>query len=335
MKKWLGWKQVALVLGAFIFVVLILQLTGVAPWDVFAKLFTGSFGSWIALSGTLEKTTPLLLAGLAVYIALRAGLFNIGAEGQLLVGGVAAAYVALRIPNALGMCLAVVAGCVAGGLWAWPAGAIKAYRDGHEVITTIMLNSVAVFLTLYLVREPLKNPDQQSATTSILDPATHLPAVVDSPNFPLSSAFPIALLIVILAAVWLKRTVPGYELRATGSNKTAAAVAGVNVKRVTVRAMVGSGALAGLAGAFQVLAYDHRFFADFGAGRGFDALGVALLAGQSPAGVIPAALLFGALSQGMPGVQFIGVPHGLAGILLGLIIIVFAVFRYRRRPSNG
>ena len=334
MRKFLGWKEIALVLAAFIFVVFVLQLTGVAPGDVGVKLFMGSLGSWRAISGTLKETTPLLLAGLAVYIALRAGLFNIGAEGQLLVGGIASAYIALLVPNALGIGLAIIAGCVAGALWAWPAGAIKAYRDGHEVITTIMMNSVALYLTLYLVRKPLRDLGQESATTEVLDQATNIPAVIDSPPFLMSLAFPIALLIVVLAAYWLKRTVSGYELRATGANKTAAAVAGVNIKRVTVRAMVWSGALAGLAGAFQVLAYDHRFFSDFAAGRGFDALGVALLAGQSPIGVIPAALLFGALSKGTAAIQLICVPNGLAGILLGLIIIVFAVFRYRRRPSH-
>lgn len=332
--KTLGWKQIVLVLASLGFVIAVLSAIEVMPLDAARVLIVGSMGKQSAWKETLKEMTPLLIAGLAVFVALRAGLFNIGAEGQLTVGAMAAVIVALKIPNAFGMVLAIVAGTCAGALWALPAGLIKAYRGGHEVITTIMLNNIALYLTIGLVSGPLNSVTSEGVTTDVLVEQSWLPNAYQNEGFRLSWALLIALALVWGMAVWFKRTVAGYELRATGASESAAATAGVEVKRVTVRAMAVSGALAGLAGAFQVLAYEHRFYGYFSSGFGFDALGVALLAGSSPWGVVPSAFLFAVLSKGTTSMQTLGVPKGLSGILLGLLIIVFAAYRYRRVKSH-
>jgi simple sugar transport system permease protein len=332
--KALGWRQLVLALVAFGSVAACLVAIGVMPQDALFGLLRGSLGTANGWNETLKHTTPLLIAGLAVFIALRAGLFNIGAEGQLLVGALAATAVALRVPSGLGTVLSVLAGTLAGAVWAYPAGWIKAHRNGHEVITTIMLNNVAVALAVGLVAGPLKNKATSSTSTDVVSEATWLPFLYQDPPLRVSAVLPFAILLVWGVAVWVKRTVAGYELRATGANPRAASTAGIEVKRVTVRAMCLSGALAGLAGALQMLAYEHNFYAGFSSGFGFDALGVALLAGGSAWGVVPAAFGFGILAKGTTSIQVLGVPKGLSGILLAALIIVFAAYRYRKERSH-
>jgi simple sugar transport system permease protein len=303
---------------------------GVAPGDAANELIRGALGTEGAWSGTLKETTPLLLAGLAVFVALRAGLFNIGVEGQLIVGAMTCAIVGLRLPGVFGLVLGIVAGAAAGSLWALPAGMIKAYRGGHEVITTIMLNNVALFFTGWMVAGPIKAPGQQNTTTPDLEPGTLLPTLYSDPPLRISSSLLIGLLLLAAFALWLKRTVAGYELSLVGANPRAAEFAGVDAKRTVVRAMAASGAIAGLAGALMVLGYEGRFYAGFSPGYGFDALGVALLAGSQPLAIIPSALAFGILNKGSAAVQLIGVPKGVTYVVLGLVILVFAAIRYRR-----
>jgi ABC-type uncharacterized transport system permease subunit len=319
-----------LALGAFGILILAVWAAGVSPLEAGGKLIEGSMGTPGAISGTLRELTPLILAGIAVFLALKAGLFNIGVEGQLVMGAVSAAFVALQIPGPAGMFLAIVVGAAAGALWALPAGLIKAYRGGHEVITTIMLNNVAGFLTTALVAGPLKAPGQESTTTATLPNSSMLPSVYDVVPLQISSALLLALVMLVMLAVWFKRSVAGFELSLVGANPRAAQLAGVNTSRTVVSAMVVSGAIGGVAGAVQVLAYEGRFFSGFSPGYGFDALGVALLAGGSAFGILPAALLFGILAKGGTSLQIMGVPKGITLIVLGLLILVFAAVRYRR-----
>ncbi len=227
-----------------------------------------------------------------------------------MVRALACVVVALRLPGILGILAGAVVGMTAGALWALPAGLIKAYRNGHEVITTIMLNNVAGLLTAALVAGPFNASRLDSPSTATLPPATRLPALVSQPPFLLNIALPLGLILTALLALWLNRTVAGYELRAVGANPTAARLAGVPTARVTVYAMLGSGALAGLAGAVQALAYQFRYYEGFSPGYGFDALGVALLAGNSAYGVIPAALLFRGDEQGRQRPGLLGRAEG-------------------------
>jgi general nucleoside transport system permease protein len=303
------------------------------PLEVLQGLIRGSLGTPNAISGTLKETTPLLLAGIAVFLALKAGLFNIGVEGQFTVGACACAVVALNIPGVGGMIFGIVAAIVAGGAWAFPAAWIKAYRGGHEVITTIMLNNVAVFLTMALVAGPIKDPTQEGTTTANLAESSFLPHLYSQGPWTFSSALAIGLLGAIWLARWLKRSVSGYELRAVGANPSAAETAGVDAKSVILRALVASGAIGGFAGAVQVLAFEHRFYGNFSPGYGFDALGVALLAGGSAYGLIPSALLFGILAKGGTAIQVFGVPKGITTVVLGALIVIAAAVRYRRTKA--
>ncbi|RYG37544.1 ABC transporter permease [bacterium] len=320
-----------LVAAGIVLVIGLLLATGISPAMAGSELIAGAFGSPRAISGSLRETTPLLFAGLAVFLALRAGLFNIGAEGQLVVGAAATAAVALKFPGPIGIVLGMVAGMVAGALWAWPAGAIRAYRNGHEVITTIMLNRVAVLATDWLVgsQGPLRDPTTGGTTTAVLPRHSRLPDLL-GPPLSVSSGLLLGLILAGGLWWWLGRTVAGYELRAAGANPTAARFAGVEPQRVMVRAMLSSGALAGLGGAVQVLAFEGRFYQGFSPGYGFDALGVALLAAGNALWTIPAALLFGALSQGGTRLGISGVPKEITGVILGVVILIAGALRYRR-----
>lgn len=310
-----------------------IMATGASPIEAVQALIKGSLGSPRAISDTLKEMTPLILAGTAVYLALKAGLFNIGVEGQFTVGACAAAIVALRFPGQLGLILGIGAGMLAGALWAFPAGWIKAYRGGHEVITTIMLNSVAALFTRALVAGPFKDPTQESTTTANITDSTKLAHLYNSGPWVINSGLLIGILGAIGLGLWLRKSVKGYELRAVGANPTAAATAGIDARRVMLRAMVASGAIGGLAGAIQVLAFQHRFYAGISSGYGFDALGVALLAGPVAIGLIPGALLFGILTKGSTQLQVMDsapVPKGITTVVLAVLIILAAAIRYRR-----
>jgi general nucleoside transport system permease protein len=324
-----------LVAGSLVVVVLALMLSGVPPLEALERLVMGSLGSPAAIGGTLREMTPLLIAGVAVFVALRAGLFNIGVEGQLVVGAMACAAVALRVPGLAGLLLGALAGMAGGALWAWPAGWIKAYKGGHEVITTIMLNRVAVLATAAIVAGPLRDPAQEAPTTRLIEAGSRIPLLVNQPPVLVSSALLLGLVAIFALAYWLKRSVAGYELQAVGENATAAAVAGIDTRRVIVRAMLASGALGGLAGSVMVLGSEYRFYANFSPGYGFDALGVALLAGGSALGVLPAALLFAILAKGSTSMAILGVPKGITLIILGLLIISAAAVRYRKGGASG
>ncbi len=328
-------KQSLVAVCGFALVVLCLFAVGVVPLDALFALVNGSMGSTAAWSETLRQTAPLLLVGVAAFLSLKAGLFNIGAEGQFLVGGLCATVVALNVPTVLGSVLALCAGVIAGALWSLPAGLIKAYRNGHEVISTIMLNNIAAAFVVAMVSGPLRNPDGLGTATSVVAETTWIPPLVETGGLKLSASLPFLLLLVGALAFWFKRSVSGYETLATGANETAAECAGIDTKRLVVVNMAWSGAIAGLAGSIQLLASDHDFFVGFSSGYGFDALGVAILAGNSPWGLVPSALLFGVLAKGSTSMQILGVPKGLSGVLLGVIIIVVAVYRFRRtRPVD-
>ncbi len=324
------WRLVALIVGACALLAGAVLVAHESPLHSLQSLIHGSLGSPSAIAGTLKETTPLLICGLAVFISLRAGLFNIGVEGQLLLGALACAVVALRFPGPIGMVLGVIVGMASGALWALPAALIKAYRNGHEVITTIMLNNVAIYLTGALVSGPLKDKLHADTATTPIDASTRMPWIYSHPPVQVNLSLVVGIILTVAMAFWLKRTVAGYELQAVGANREAARFAGIAPQKVTILAMSLSGALGGLAGAIQVLAYEGRFYDGFSPGYGFDALGVALLAGGSAYGVLPSSLLFGILSKGGTSLQIDGVPKGITTVVLGMLILIAAAIRYRK-----
>jgi len=326
----MNWRLVALIVGSLALLAGAVMMAGASPAVALSTLFKGSLGSPQAISGTLRESTPLLIAGLAVFLSLRAGLFNIGVEGQLIVGACACSVIALRFPGPIGIILGTLGAMIAGALWALPAALIKAYRNGHEVITTIMLNNIAGYFTGYLVAGPIRAPGQQNTTTADITPSTHLPNVFNNGPLTVNIGIFVGIVLAILAALWLKRTVAGYELQTVGANSTAAKLAGIRTERVIVKAMLASGAIAGLGGAIQVLAYEGRFYLGFSPGYGFDGLGIALLAGGSAYGVIPAGFLFGVLAKGGVSLGIQQIPKGITVVVLGMAILIAAAIRYRK-----
>lgn len=332
MRKW-TWHHTVLVFGAFIIVVTAFQATGAAP----GKIFEGMLGAVTTDSGwkaILARMTPLLVGGLAVFLGLRAGLFNIGAEGQILMGGLGTVLTVFAISNPLGLILGLVVGAIFGALWALPAGLIKAYRGGHEVISTIMLNAIAMSLCTFLAKGVLKDPGQQSATTANIAESAHLPVLMKAGRFELGLGWIIGLALVLGAAWWLKRSVAGYELEASGESPRAAEMAGIPTQKFQVMAMSASGALAGLAGAMLVTGADHRFYGTLAGGFGFDSLGVALLSGSSAWALIPSAFFFALVDAATGRLSFFGVPKGISALLLGLVILVFAALKYRKEVAK-
>ncbi|HID53005.1 MAG TPA: ABC transporter permease [Anaerolineae bacterium] len=303
----------ALLIGAFI-----LWITGSNPIEAYVALFKGAFGSPEAVARTLEKATPLVFGGLAVAFAFKGGLFNIGGQGQLLVGAIVAAYVGFAfegLPFIIHMPLALLAGSLAGAAYAAIAGALKAYTGAHEVITTIMLNFVAINLTDYLANGPWKAEGIIARTPPVLETA----AIPKIGVYPLG--FAIAVLMAIVTDYLLFRTTMGYAVRTTGLNLHAAEYAGIKVAQIVVLTMAFSGFLAGMGGAIETLGVVGRYQPGFNAALGFEGITIALLAKTNPLGVIPAAILVGAMQAGGPAMQFqAGVRFQIIDIILALIL---------------
>lgn len=297
-------------------------------------LVRGSVGSWYAIgSGTLVRATPLILTGLAVAVAFRAGVFNIGAEGQFLVGAAAGTAVALSLrtaPSLVVIPAMLGAGAVAGAAWAGIAGVLRARFRVLEVISTIMLNFIAVYLVSYLVRGPLQEPTHVNPQTETLAAAAQLPRFGAATRLHLGFAIAV---FACAAAWWIMRyTAAGFRLRVVGANPFAAQSAGlVNVERVMLRAFLISGALAGLAGAIEVSGVTFALYDDISPGYGYTAIAVALLAQLDAGAVIGTGILFGALEAGATAMQRdAGVPSVVVSVIeAGIILALVAVNRAR------
>ncbi len=317
----------------------VIALAGGNPIAAYVGLFQGAFGSARALSETAVWSTPYIFAGLAVSLTFRGGLFNIGAEGQLAFGAVAAAWVGYALPEVLGLSLppivhlplAIGAGIVVGAIWAAIPGALKAYTGGHEVINTIMMNYISLNLVSYLLNGPMKDPDPLNviARTPLIDESARIPPIVEP--LRIHWGFPLAFLIACLVWWLLWRTTLGFEIRTVGTNIEAARYAGIRVKRILVLTMALSGALAGLAGAIEVTGLNYRHELGFSIGYGFDAIAIALLGKTHPLGVVLAALLFGAMRNGATRMQFLTqIPVDIISVIQGLILLFVAADRIVR-----
>jgi simple sugar transport system permease protein len=308
--------------------------TNVAPSAIarsYVALFTGSLGSISAVSETLTAAAPLTLAGLGIALGFRAGMFNIGAEGQVLLGGMAAVVIGFSfegLPAWLHVPLALLAGAVIGGAWAAIAGWLRAATGAHEVITTIMLNLISMRLVDYLLRNPpVQKEGRADPISKNVMASAQLPELFSWYDPSLRVHAGILLALAAVAFVWwlLFRTTLGFEFRASGFNPDAARYAGMRSSLIIVLVMAFAGALAGLAGANQVLGVLYRASPGFSGGIGFDAIAVALLGRSHPVGVLLAGLLFGALQAGGRQMQVdAGVSLDLIAIIQALIIIFIA-----------
>ncbi|UCC65667.1 MAG: ABC transporter permease [Anaerolineae bacterium] len=326
------------------------SVTFVTVANAYIALFEGAFGNparIVEAIGTLRSTgesrellealrpfaeslvisAPYIFAGLAVALGFRGGLFNIGAEGQLFAGGLASVYVGYAIsglPWYIHLPLALLAGIVAGAIWGAIPGFLKARTGAHEVINTIMMNYVAFRLTDYLLQGgPMSRPDGLPITPEIA-PSAYLPALFPRP-MRLHAGFFLALAVAALVYWFLWKTTHGFEIRMVGANPDAARYAGVRITRTTVLTMALSGALAGLAGANQVLGLDHKLVRAFSTGYGFDSIALALLGNSHHEGVVLSSLLFGFLRGGAARMQSMaGVPVELIRIVQGMVIVCVA-----------
>ena len=314
--------QIIAILIAFLVGAMVLLVTGYSPLEAYAAMMKGAFGDVFGIGQTFTQATPIIFTALAFLFAFKGGLFNIGAEGQLLVGGFAAALVGISfdgLPAFVHVPLALLAGSLAGGLWGFIPAILKAKLGAHEVITTMMLSYVALYVTGYMVNYPYKAAGWV-AQTVLIAPSAELPRILQPTQ--LSASIFIAVILVALTHYTLQKTTFGYELRAIGLNPTAAENGGINIEREMILALVVSGAMAGLGGSGEVMGVHRRFIEGFSPGYGWDGLAVALVGGLHPVGALLAAILFGALrSGGMVMTRVTGVPLDIVFILQALVIL--------------
>jgi len=306
-----------------------------AAWDsvsgAYSALFNGAFGSPRAISETLVSASPVILAGLSVAVGFRAGLFNIGGEGQIIVGGMTAVMVGIKltaIPFPFLALLTLAGGILGGAVWGGISGLLKARTGAHEVITTIMLNFIALFGALWLLKTDFfRVPDRADPVSQSIDEAARYPRLLEFFDDQLRVHFGIVLAILAAFFVyWLlfKSTI-GYQFRAVGFNPHAARYGGMRVATLYVAVMAVAGGLAGMAGSDTVQGILYRGTPGFSAGIGFDAIGIALLGRSHPAGVVLAGLLFGALEAGGREMQAsVFIPIDLVQVIQALVIVFIA-----------
>jgi general nucleoside transport system permease protein len=323
-----------------------LLLLGANPIEAYRALLQGAFGSTNALADTLVKATPLLLVGLGICIAFRGGVINIGGEGQLVVGAISATLVGLSFPDSSGWViipLALLAGFLAGAVWGGIPGLLKAYFNVNEILSTIMMNQIAVQGMNFLLKDWLIDPVQLQAASRIPQTA-RLAIAYDLPRLVptrLHLGAGLAVIAAVLVFIFLWRTTIGYRIRAVGLNPNASRYAGIRVPRFIVLSLLLSGAFAGLAGAIQVYGVHHRMFTDgsatgFTGSAGFNGIVAALFGQLHPLGTIPASFLFGALLVGANAMQrAVQVPSALIIALNGLVVVfVVSSDIWRRRRSR-
>jgi simple sugar transport system permease protein len=317
-------------LASGIMLVVLFLAAGADPWQAFAALAKGAFGTRRAALETLVKATPLILTGLAFAIGYHARLWNIGAEGQLFAGAIMAYWAAtlllgLPLPRPILLLALGLAAALGGALLAGLAGLLRARYGVSEIIATVMLNYLVVYLLSYLLTGgPWGEPGSVYQQTARLDQAAWLP-VLAAPS-RLHAGFVVALLAALAAYALLWRTPLGLEIRAMGRNPEAARLKGIRLGRTIVIALAISGALAGLAGLAEVFGVHHRLRADVSPGYGFTGIIIAMLGSNHPAGIVLAAVLFGALVNGALQMQITtGVPSALSYVLQALILLSFLV----------
>lgn len=326
----------ALVVGAIVIVVTSALKPGASfdlglPLRAYQALFQGSLGSENGRVTTLVQAAPLMLAGLGVGLGFKAGLFNIGAQGQYLLGGVGAVAAALFVRETdpiIAIPFAVIAGALIGALWGFIPGVLKAFRGAHEVVTTIMLNFIALALVSWLITGPLRQPrSPQPVTPDVGNAALTV-------LFGRDGHIGIILAFIAVPIVWflLNRMTIGFQIRAVGANPDASRYAGMKPRRLITLTMSVAGMLAGLAGTIDILGVTHQMPASYSTSVGFDAITVALLGRSHPVGIMLSALLFGALRAGAGPMQIqAGVPRELVDLLEAIILLFLVASPVLRR----
>jgi len=328
-------------LGALLIGGVFILLAKSDPIQAYRVMLTGPFSSSFGITEVLVRTTPLLLTGLGIIISFRSGVLNIGGEGQILVGAIASAGMALTFPNLPMLILfplTLLSGALAGGVWGGIAGVLKAKLNVNEILSTVMLNQIAAQLYLLLIRGILIDPQEITYGTGVPQTALMPESVWMTrliPGARFNTGFILALVLAVLVYYLLMHTTIGYRLRAVDAGPAAARYAGINVPFYMSLSMVLAGALAGLAGTVEVLGVHHRALEDISSGYGFSAIVAALFGRLHPIGIIPASMLFGALILGADMMQrAVNIPAAIVLVIQGFVILfVVASDVFIRRPE--
>jgi simple sugar transport system permease protein len=327
--------SVAAVLAAAMVGVALIFAMGVPVVDAVGAFVDGTIGTPYAIAASINRSIAFALVGIGFVVANRANLVNVGGEGQIAVGGIAATAVALYghvagLPAGLPFLIPLIAATIAGMLWGSIAGVLKIKAGTNEVISTLLLSFIAVWLVYWCVQSPqlLRKPMTSSATlpeSLEIPDSTQLPLLTGDYSFPVHIGLPVTLVIAIIAAIVLSKTVFGLQLRAVGFNPIAASRAGISYSRMVLISLAAAGGLGGLAGGFMLLGEQYVLKDGFSSGYGFDGLVAGLLARGSVVGVIAAALLFGFLRSGGINMEMVaGVPTALVMVIQGLIVVTLA-----------
>jgi simple sugar transport system permease protein len=315
--------QLAAILLALIIGALIIRVLGVNPLVAYRALFLGSFGSINALAETMVKMVPLIFTALSYAFAFRAGLINIGAEGQLYMGGILATLVGTNfqgLPMFLHLPLTILAGFLGGGVWGLMVGWLKVRFGANEIITTVMLNYVAINLVSYLVTGPMIAPPGNLPQSSPILPSAVLVRFLPGTRLHLGIFLALAALLFYFIYIWRMRA--GYEARVVGQNMVAARYAGMQPEKVMIMVMFIAGGMAGLAGASEIIGVQGRLMQQFSPGYGFDGIAVSLVGMNTPLGILLGSVLFGMLRAGGNMMQMMArVPVAVISIIQALVIV--------------
>lgn len=345
------WADVALlpalnVALAFLASGAVVLLIGESPLEATTLLLRGALGHAEGIGFTLYYTTNFVFTGLAVAVAFHAGLFNIGGEGQAMLGGIGAAIAALALgtlPGIVALPLAVLAAALFGAAWAAVPGWLQARRGSHVVITTIMFNFIASALLVYLLVDVFRPPGMMEPSSRVFEAGAKLPFLHEIaaslgwkwPKTPLNLSFVLAILASVLVWLLIYRSRLGYAIRTVGANPTAARYAGISAERITILAMAISGALAGMMAVNEILGVQHRLLLAFTGGYGFVGIAVALMGRGHPVGIFVAALLFGVLYQGGTELAFDkpSISRDMIVVIQGLVILFAGALEFMLKPG--
>ena len=329
-------NYVIILLFSLLIGALIIFLSGKDPIAAYKALWIGAFGNGLKFADTLDRSTVMILAGVAGTIAFRTNVNNLGLEGQLYIGAFAAAWVGFSVhglPSFIHIPLCLIAGCLGGALWTLPVIYLKLRWNITELVSTLMMNYIGIRLTEYLIAFPFKDPKATLAGSPVLDASARLPKLIQGST--LTIGFLIAIAVAIFAYWFLFKSKTGYEMRMVGLNKDFAAASGIPINRSYILAMSMSGAIVGLGGAIMIMGFFGRFLGSFSSSYGWDGMMIALLAQNHPLGVLPASLFYGALANGALAMQSAtGVPQTVVVMVKGLIMLFVTVtvfVRYIRR----
>ncbi|MCB2202615.1 ABC transporter permease [bacterium] len=323
---------ISLAIGA-----VVMYTSGKNPWLAYAALWEGAFGNGYRFADTLDRSTIMILAGLAGSVAFRTNITNLGLEGQLYIGAFAAAWVGFtftNLPSIVHIPLCLVAGILGGALWTLPVLYLKLRWKIPELVPTLMLNYIAIGITDYLIAFPFKDPTAPMAGSPVLAESARLPKLIKGST--INIGFIIAIVLIFFLYWFIFKTKMGYEMRMVGLNQEFAAAAGLPVKRSMILAMTMSGGIIGLGGALMIMGFFGRFLGGFSSGYGWDGFMIAIIAQNQPFAVFPAALFYGGLANGALTMQSVtGVPQAVVQMVKGTMVLFVTVTVFIEKIRKG